>query len=204
MQLEAALRLLERLPEGERTRFLNRYLREAPALDSARFAHDRLAAVQLRALLSHGTGLTWIQSRSEDLRSYVFCALAHEASRAGNASRELVGVDLLSAEAYVPVHGLLYPRPGQPGQSVQQQIRQLLKTARAWQLLWLNGVWCRFPELQNEILSAAAHSNVIVADQVALNLWDAKVPAAARNLSIRRILVSESSGRIAIGVYVRG
>jgi predicted XRE-type DNA-binding protein len=107
-QIEALLRFLERLPDPTRASFLRTFLRPCPSLDAPALAHDAVAVAGLRSLLAQPTGIYFIQSERDDLRSYVISAFGHEASRVGSSQRFLSGLDIHGEDVFVPVPGVRY------------------------------------------------------------------------------------------------
>jgi hypothetical protein len=163
-QIEALLRLLERLPQAARTSLVNNFLRLYPSFASSQLAHDPLAVDGLRALLQQTRGLTFIQGPEDGLRTFVLTALGHEASRVGAGVRPVAGLDLHADSSLVPVPGMIYLGGRDTSADLHARILPHWPPDQLSNLVLLNRIWSGVPQLQPEILTMAQVKHVVAAD----------------------------------------
>lgn len=165
-QIEAMMRLLERLPDGTRRGLLERFLRLHPTIESSRFAQEPGTVSRLRTLVRQSDGLTFIMGGTDDARTFVITALGHSFQRLYNREGAISGIDVHATDWFVPVFGVAYMA------FAAERSKLLDKIMGAWPrpdhaaALLLNGVWSLLPEKQKEILGWSAHHHVFVADEL--------------------------------------
>ena len=193
-QIEALLRLLERLPETARSDFLTSFLRVCPTLDSPALAHDPIAVHGLRSLLYEKQGLTFIQAERDFLRSFVLGALGQSATRSGSALRLVAGLDVNGEDAFVPVPGVVYFRHPSNSSEIQGLIRAHWPLAQTGHLVLINGLWCEFPNFQQQLLAAAETRHVAIADDTHFDPHTLRRRLGSSRIPGRLLSVSELPG----------
>ena len=163
-QLEAVLRLFERIPHDSRVCLLDGLLRVYPTLDAPALAHDPLAVDRLRRLSQRDCGLTLIQGKDFS-RSFLSGALGHTACRLGSSIRPIAGFDVHSEAAIVPVPGVTYLDYPQTIGDLRERVRAHWPPNGGRRVLLLNGIFSALPELQNQIFAASEKRHVILADE---------------------------------------
>lgn len=163
-QIEALLRLLERLPQAARASLVNNFLRIYPSFASSQLAHDPVAVDGLRAILKQTRGLTFIQGPEDGLRTFVLMAIGHEASRAHAGVRPVPGLDLHAESSLVPVPGLIYLGGWANPADLRARMRPHWPPDPLSKLVLLNRIWSSVPEIQTAILTMAQAQHVVVAD----------------------------------------
>jgi hypothetical protein len=158
-QVEALLRLLERVPGRWRREVFRAFLREHPTLYAPELSHEPATPERLRALLKKPRGLTLVVGATVSERTWLLTALGH----AYAASGPVVGWAAQPADWLVPVPGVRYD--GDQMFAVNDVPRADSIPARDVRALQLsNGLWRRFPEHRAQLSSAARTRHVIVAD----------------------------------------
>jgi hypothetical protein len=196
-QLEALLKLLERLPEAGRRCIIDDLLRPYPTLDSPRLAHDPVAIQRLHALLEQRWGVSFIQAPSDFLRSFVLNALAHSATRIASALRPVAGLDNHNEDSFVPVPGVIYLGHTADPKELQKKIRAHWPLPHAGHLVFINGIWSALPE---QLLACAEKRHVLVADDTRFDPASLRHKLGTINIAARLLTVSELPGnRIAVG-----
>jgi hypothetical protein len=196
-QLEALLKLLERLPEAGRRCLIDGLLRAYPTSDSPRFAHDPVATEGLQALLEQRWGVSFIQSASDFLRSIVLNALAYSATRIGSALRPVAGLDSHNEDSFVPVPGVIYLGHTADPKEQHKKIRAHWPLPQAGHLVFINGLWSALPE---QLLACAEKRHVLVADDTRFDPVSLRQKLATIDIAARLLPVSELPGnRIAVG-----
>jgi DNA-binding transcriptional regulator YiaG len=193
-QLEALLRLLERLPEESRVCLINSMLRVFPTLDDTAFVHDPIAVDRLYELLRRTRGVTFIQGRSDFLRTFVLTALGHSASRVGSSLRPIAGIDLHAETSLVPVPGVVYLGYPKNPTDLLERVRAHWPPTRFGNLVLLNRIWCQLPELQPELLRVAEIKHVIVADDTNFDPQSLRQRLGDVGIPAQLLTVSEWSG----------
>jgi hypothetical protein len=165
-QVEALLRLLERLPEATRSRLLNQVCRCFPTLDHARIAHDPAQVSHLKSLLLQPNGFSMLQGGNDGARTFVLCALAHTCLMLEPVHAQVCGLDTHLPDWFVPVPGVNYA----PNLLHPERLRAWISTqwpairSARGKLMLLNGVWSAAPELHDEIARLAQRCHVVVAN----------------------------------------
>jgi hypothetical protein len=162
-QLQALFCLLERLSPGSRSQYIQACCREYPRLEHPRLAQVPGTARKLRRLLRPASGLTFLCGGSDASRTFVLTAMGHALADAG---AEVRGIDLHQPVGFVPVDGVYYLR-GRPGSrdllpSLQSAWLKIASAPAA--CLLLNGLWSLAPSLQGDILRAARHRRLLIAE----------------------------------------
>jgi transcriptional regulator with XRE-family HTH domain len=197
-QVEAALRILERLPISLRNELLAKVLRVFPTIESPAFAHLPTVVSRLRSLLEQRAGLAVIRG-SDSLRTLLFTALGHSICEASPRHNSVQGIDIHTPDWFVPVPGISYvTRP------VKGSQRHDLNSIRPRQMhagvLMLNGVVSLMPEWQGRAFSLLNTQHVIIADEVD---WKKELQkmGAKSNAPIHILDIDETdSGRISITI----
>lgn len=161
-QIKAFLCGLERLGEQQRTALLGQICRDCSRLQDPRFTHDVRSVSALMKLARERTGLTFISGPSDTARTLLVTAMGNSAG----GEIQACGVDAHRPDTFVPVSGVLYLRRSCSTVELQAILRgvwPLLSAAEA-QLLILNGIWSRVPEIRGKIPELAKRHNVLIAD----------------------------------------
>lgn len=197
-QIKAFLCGLERLGEQQRTALLGQICRDCSRLQDPRFTHEVQSASGLMKLVREPTGLTFIAGPSDTARTLLVTAMGNSA---GGEIRAC-GLDAHRPDAFVPVSGVFYLRRSSSPAELQGLLRAmwpLFANAEA-QLLILNGIWSRVPEIRMKIAELAKRHNVLIADDFGnavprLRDW------AAMNASLIRVQwAGEEGGPLRIRV----
>jgi hypothetical protein len=190
-QIRSLFCLLERLAPGKRSQFVDAHCREYPRLDHPRLAQVPGTARKLRRLLRPASGITFLCGGADASRTFILTAMGHALSDQGLAVR---GIALHQPIGFVPVEDVYYLR-GEPG---RKDLLQAL--ASAWfkiaaspaACLLLHGLWSRAPALQGDILRAARHRRLLIAERLTPHptvlRQAAPVPIHIADLSPRRSL----------------
>jgi hypothetical protein len=188
-QVEAVLRLFERIPHDARACLLDGLLRVYPTLDAPALAHDPLAVDRLRRLSQRDCGLTLIQGRDFS-RSFVLATLGHLACRLGSSIRPIAGLDVHSEAAIVPVPGVTYLDYPRTVADFRERVRAHWPPNGGRKVLLLNGILSSLPELQNQIFAASEKRHVILADETTFDpssirqsMGDSKTPTTLLSVS---------------------
>lgn len=155
--------LMERLSPAERDDFIASHCRTLPTLGHPRLTHSPATIGKLLELLNQKTGVTIITGYSH---TFVFTALGHAAGRADEKHPGAAGIDLHRPSDIVPVEGLNYI----DGSLGPDHVRK--STVKIWPRIltsktpriFVNGVWSCVPEVRDDLLRAARHKHVILAD----------------------------------------
>ena len=161
-QIKAFICGLERLSEGQRISFLRQVSRDCFRLQDPRLAHDAQSVSALAELVREPAGLTFIAGGSDTARTFLVTAMGNSA---GGEIRAC-GLDAHLPYTFVPVSGVFYLRKSCSAVELQTLLRgvwPLLANAEA-QLLLLNGIWSRVPEIHAKITELSRRRNVLVAD----------------------------------------
>lgn len=197
-QVEAALRMLERLPGSLRNELLAKVLRVFPTIESAEFAHMPTVVTRLRSLIKQSTGLTVIRG-SDSLRTFVFSSMAHSIIQSGARHGSVQGIDVHAPDWFVPVPGITY-------------VRHSFKPNRAHELasLWprhhvgvlmLNGVCLLVREWHRRALSLINNQHVIIADEIDWEEKELKTLGETADAPIQILDIGErDSPRISIEI----
>lgn len=165
-QIDAILRLLERLPDSSRSALLSGFLRSFPIIESPEIAHEPTAASRLRALLSGRKGLTFIQGGGTDAaRVFLFAALGHSLLQTSSHVAAIKGIDVHLPDWFVPVPGLAYLGSSANRAKLLGDIKKMWPKPNHTPWLMLNGVWSLVPGRHEEILSWCNQHHVVIADE---------------------------------------
>jgi hypothetical protein len=198
-QIEALLRLLERLPDTAQLDFLTSFLRRCPTLNSHELAHDPIAVRELDSLLDQRRGLTFIQAERDFLRSFVLTAIGHAASRIGSAVRPIAGLDQHQEDAFVPIPGVTYLGRLSDTAERQRQVRGLWPLTQSGSLVLINGLWLEFPNLQQQLIAAAETRHIVIADDTQFDPRSLRQILGSSRIPGRILMLSELPGdRISI------
>jgi hypothetical protein len=198
-QLEALLKLLERLPEAGRVSLISSVLRVYPTLESPVLAHDPLAVDRLRSLLKRTRGVAFIQGERDYARSYLWSALGDAAARVGSSLRPIAGLDFHADSALVPVPGVVYLGDPPDQAELRQRVRASWPPDASGHLVMLNRVWLELPQFQSEILAMAEARHVILADNTHFDSSSLRRTLGAAKIPALLLSVSELPGdRIAV------
>src|SRR5579859_1985778 len=107
-QIEAILRLCERLEHSQSANLFLQHLRTYPTLRSPDLAHDPAMIDRLRTLLSRRTGLIFIVGGNSSQRTLLIGVLGNSYLKEGNGRRSLAGWDVHEPSWFVPLPGVLY------------------------------------------------------------------------------------------------
>ena len=168
-QLEVLLASMERLPQEERHRLLDRACRDYPTLRHPKLSHDFVACSHLTTLLRQSFGLTLIQG-PEHMRTFLLSALGHSGGAFDPQRGRVTGVDIHRPDHFVPVAGVKYLDNLLRASDIEREFKLVwpaLCAAKA-RLIFLNGVWQHAAALQSEILDSAGNSHVVIADALSL------------------------------------
>jgi transcriptional regulator with XRE-family HTH domain len=135
-QVEALLRILERLPEPTRHELLNRFLRCYPAMEADRLGHDPTSVSRLRKLLEERNGLTLITGGSDGSRTFLVTALGHAFQQLLSREGMIAGIDIHLPDWFVLVLGVSYL--GFPCGS--RRVRE--EALRLWPARIMGQCWC--------------------------------------------------------------
>jgi hypothetical protein len=200
-QVESVIRLLERLPEENRSRLLESVCRCYPTLCHPRIAHDPVQVSNMKSLLRQRTGFTVLQGRAAGDRAFVFTALGHENDRFGPERRTVGGIDIGRPDWFVEVTGLTYTGDILAKDQLAEAIRQAWTELSAVDdcLVLLNGVWSQVPDLRQQIIQRATNCHVVVADESRLGReeFGARLPCPLNVVHI----VTEPDTRIRLKIY---
>jgi hypothetical protein len=196
--IKAFLCGLERLGEQQRTALLRQICRDCARLQDPRLAHDVQGVGVLSELVREPSGVTFITGPSDKARTFLVTAMANSA---GGKIRAC-GLDAHRPDTFVPVCGVFYLRRSCSAVEVQALLRgvwPLLAAAEA-QLLILNGIWSRVPEIRTKIPELAKRHNVLIADD-----FGNAVPRfrdwAGTNASLIRVQgMDEQGGRLCVRI----
>lgn len=161
-QIKAFLCGLERLGEQQRTVLLSQICRDCSRLQDPRFTHDVRSVSALMKLAREHTGLTFIAGPSDTARTLLVTAMGNSAG----GEIQACGLDAHRPDTFVPISGVFYLRRSCGIVELQALLRgvwPLLSAAEA-QLLILNGIWSRVPEIRGKIAELAKRHNVLIAD----------------------------------------
>ena len=191
--------LLERLPEGERSVFVQKFCRTLPSLEHAALAHEPAIVDHLRTLLSRPAGLTLISGFSDYARHFLLCALAHSFSRHDAMHRPIAGLICKSPGRLVPLDEVFYLATDSSQESVIQHVHRLWPKIRDADtpMVVLDGVWLRVPAKRLDILKLALSKHVLLADEFS----QGESPSTKENL-LYRLQVSGSPAT-ALNVQIR-
>jgi hypothetical protein len=165
LQIDAFLRLLEFVAEGERCRRLNdpRICRPTPTLRHARLNHDLTQISRLQHLVKLPRGLTVVQGGNGETRTFVCHALANE--RVGS-----LGLDVHQPDWFVPathVRCLDNPVDATTVSAVTDRwVKQMGR--RKGQLMLFNGLLGIAPTLRSRLLNLARDHHVVLGDDLKL------------------------------------
>jgi hypothetical protein len=163
-QIEAILRAMERIPVRHRQQLFTGLLRDFPTLESSQIAHDPTIVNHLRRLAHLNDGLTIVYAERNYVSSFVFTAIAREASRVGTSVRKIRGLDFASAQAFVPVPGIIYAEPTVRSEHRTELAKVLRSAPLPLTIVALNGALSRLPELQKELLPPSARQHLIIGE----------------------------------------
>ena len=193
-QIEALLRALERIPTACRHGLFAGLLREYPSLDAPAIAHDPVAVHWLRQLAKQARGIVIVQAERQYQGSYVLTALAHAATRLGSSTRKLAGFDFASGGAFVPVPGVTYADPLASSQVLRELVRESFPTQRPNNIILLNHVLSRLPELQEQILASHALHQFLICEGLDFRTEEIRDLTRQKPSPVVRVHVSELSG----------
>jgi hypothetical protein len=161
-QIERFVCGLERLDDTERIRLLRQICRPCPRLTDAWFSWDQGAVTGLKATGRQLCGLTFVSGPIDTLRTYLVTAIANSAA----GTMRACGLDVHDPKTFVPIPGVFYLRKLCSRDDLQKIIHAVWTSCQGCDspLVVLNGVWNVAPELQAEIVAAAKHKHVMVAD----------------------------------------
>lgn len=199
-QLEAALRLLERLPESARSDLLNRVLRKHPALNSPELAHEETQVSRLRMLTQERSGLTFIQGGSDSTRTFIFSAIGHSVHQNEPNRGVVSGLDVHRPDWFVPVMGIAYLTRWSDTASLKQAVDLAWPKQKPLPWLLLNGVWSLLSAERHRQLVAWAHNHhIVVADDLVYPEENFGPGSRGPEISVRLLKVSAiEHGRIRV------
>jgi hypothetical protein len=160
--LEAALRLMERLPAERRHELIDRFLRAYPTIGSPELTGDPATSGRLCRLLQQRRGLTLIQGQDVAARTFLFSALGHSFAQRKPRKSVLVGADTQAPDWFVPVTGLTYVPPGSPPEAAAQACPRARPRPGSW--VMLHGLWSALARRHKEILGWATDCHVVLAE----------------------------------------
>lgn len=181
-QIEALLRLSERLEHSTSADLLLRHLRMFPTLDSPALSHDPATMHRLRKLLHQSPNLTLLSGGNSTDRTFLITALANAYLQEGNPSRSVVGWDLHTASWFVPLPGVQY-LPDDVSEP-----HTLRAPGVPLQLIVSNGLWERFSRHRAHLMNCALTNHVIVADGLNGQRWRREVENTQIRLSCVEIV----------------
>lgn len=159
-QVEAMLKLCERLQQPKSAELFNQHLRVFPTLASPELAHDPAIIDSLRSIFARPKGLTFIVGGNATQRTFLFTALGHAYLEERIGPRSLAGWDAHTASWFVPLPGLLYLA----GARCDPQTLRVNGVPQS--LLFSNGLWSRFSQHRVHLSRCALTQHVIVADVI--------------------------------------
>jgi hypothetical protein len=195
-QLEAYIRLLERLPESKRKQVIDGVCRLMPTIYHERIAWQERQVSNCQQLLRMERGLSLVLG-DENARDFFITALGHSMARIDQHRLPVCGIDARLADRFVPVDGIR-----SLGGTLQPEKLSGLALS-AWSairgfrkgLVLINGVWPNLRDKHNEIREMATHCHVVIADQI--NAAEMRANTSPSNLS-HLIIVAEQKDRINI------
>jgi hypothetical protein len=134
-----------------------------PSLEHPYIVRNRQIAAALADLLPQTSGVTFVLSESDYLRSFVASALVH--SFAAQTPNRIVasGFDIHSPNWFVPVCGVIYLDVWKRLDSLEAAFRgHRLQTAP---LILLNGLYSSLQSVRSEAQQLSATSHIIIADR---------------------------------------
>jgi hypothetical protein len=191
-QIEAFLRLCERLGHSGCVELLRPHLRVFPTLRSPELAHDPASVDILRTLLRKPAGMTFIVGGSETQRTFLFTAFGHSYLGADTACHSLAGWDTHVATWFVPVPGLFYQHDG------RCEPLKLRLEALQHSLILSNGLWKRSQEHRTNLVQCALSCHVIVAD--GLDLQGLRLQLHGKRIPVDVVEVAGDAPRLHVVV----
>lgn len=191
-QIEAVLRMCERLGPAGFAEIFQQHLRVYPTLRSTELAHDPASVALLRTLSNKPSGLSFILGGNPTQRTCLFCALANSFLEEGGGSRVLVGWDVHPASWFVPLPGLLYLRDN----NVEPPMLRVDGLPN--RLILSNGLWARFKKHRSHLIHCAIDHHVVVAD--ALDAGRLPEQIADVNLPVNIIKIGDNPHRLDISL----
>lgn len=95
---------LERLNAKDRNALLNQLCRPCPRLEDIASAHDDAALNAIKAILSHRTGVTFIASSSDKIRTYLATAMGNFVA----PESHVAGLESHTPNDFIPIPGVHY------------------------------------------------------------------------------------------------
>jgi hypothetical protein len=163
-QIEAAIRLLELLPNSKRMEIINKVCRVLPTLNHDRLSWRETQLTCLEQIVLKERGFTVVQGH-EDARGFIMTALGHSSWRLA-LDRHVCGVDIRMPDRFVPVRGVVYLNQPLGTDRIKDLASKALASIRSANncFVLLNGIWGTIPESHEEILALAGKCHVVVAD----------------------------------------
>jgi hypothetical protein len=163
-QIEAVLKLCERLSRAGSIDLLRQNLRAFPTLNSQELAHDPATVDRIRKLLLKPFGLTFVLGGSATQRTFLLGAIGNSYRQASPTSSCLAGWDIHAPSWFVPLPGLLYlnSEHTEPGLLREEAVRQ--------HLIMSNGLWGRYASHRRHLMNLASKRHVVVADALTASL----------------------------------
>lgn len=177
-QVEAVLKLCERLQQPKSTELFNQHLRVFPTLASPELAHDPAIIDSLRSLLARPKGLTVIVGGNATQRTFLLTAVGHSYLDERGTPRSLAGWDAHAASWFVPLPGLLYLA----GARCAPQALRVNGLPQC--LLLSNGLWSRFSQHRVHLSRCALTQHVIVADVLDVQRLRAEIMEVETTLDV--------------------
>lgn len=164
-QIEALLRILERVPASIREQLFGKVLRCFPSIESSQFANMPAVVSRLRSLVKQRTGLTIIQG-DESSRTFAFTALGHSILQAKPGPCDVRGIDVHAPDWFVPVPGIAYLPAHASRTRLRDEINSAWPRADCGGRFMLNGILSLVPERQRQLLTLMQTHHVIIADEL--------------------------------------
>lgn len=162
--IEAVLRLMERLPPGQRHQILDLapVTRCYPSLEHPRISHDQVAISTLITLLRQSAGTTIVHSEREELMTFLVTAMGHS-YRHMNGGGMVTGFDVHFPDWFVEVPGILYLDNLQRAENLESELKMSWDAITVGSgLLILDGVWPRLPGILEQIRELGKSRHVVV------------------------------------------
>jgi len=156
-QIEAVLRLCERLGFTGSVELLRQPLRSFPTLNSGELSHDPDTVDCIRKLLLKTVGITLIVGGNSSQRTFLIGAIGNSYRETNSKSRLLVGWDIHTPSWFVPLPGVLYlnGEHPQPGMLMKEAVRNYLIVS--------NGLWEKSGSHRAHIINLSRSNHVVVA-----------------------------------------
>lgn len=193
-QIEAVLRLCERLGHDRCFALFRQHLRLFPTLRSPELTHDPATADLLRQLLFQTKGLTFVFGSNDTRRTFVLTAMGRSYLEERTVSRALIGWDVHPASWFVPLPGVMYLKDSQ----VEPQ--PLGGEGHQQQLILSNGLWQRFEKHRAHLKRLALARHVIVADALIIESLSAELKGLQTSVHVLEVTGDAHCFQISLNV----